>query len=76
MKRLCISILAVLSLTTDATAGLTVTDLRAERLVNPMSLDTATPRLGWHIEADGLKDVMQTNCHIIVSSTREKAQAY
>ena len=51
-----------------------VTDLRTERLVNPMSIDTPTPRLGWRIESSE-KDVMQTRCHIIVSSDPAKAEA-
>ena len=42
-----------------AQAAVTVTDLRTERLVNPMSIDTPTPRLGWRIEAT-VNDVMQT----------------
>lgn len=52
----------------------TVTDLRTERLVNPMSIDTPTPRLGWRI-VSSQQDVMQTKCRIIVSSTPEKAEA-
>ena len=28
-----------------------VTDLRTEHLVSPMSIDTPTPRLGWRIES-------------------------
>jgi len=51
-----------------------VTDLRTERLVNPMSVDTPVPRLGWRIESSE-KEVMQTQCHILVASTREKAEA-
>ena len=51
-----------------------VTDLRTEHLVSPMSIDTPTPRLGWRIESTE-SDVMQTSCHLIVSSTREKAEA-
>ena len=52
----------------------TVCDLRTERLVNPMSIDTPTPRLGWRIEST-VKDVMQTAYHLIVASTQEKAEA-
>ena len=53
-----------------------VTDLRTERMTQPMSIDTPTPRLGWCIEvADPLKDVRQTAYHIIVSSSPEKANA-
>ena len=50
-----------------------VTDLRTEHLTNPMSIDTPTPRLGWRIEAD-VNDVTQTGYHLIVASTREKAE--
>ena len=51
-----------------------VTDLRTERLIAPMSIDTPTPRLGWRIESTK-KDVMQTSYHLIVASTRQKAEA-
>lgn len=51
--------------------AVSATDLRTERLVNPMSIDTPHPRLGWRIESSE-KDVMQTRCHIIVASTRAK----
>lgn len=54
--------------------AVSATDLRTERLVNPMSIDTPHPRLGWRIESSE-KDVMQTRCHIIVASTRAKAEA-
>ncbi len=50
-----------------------VVDLRTERMVNPMSLDTSTPRIGWRIETDK-RNVMQTTYHVIVSSTIEKAK--
>ena len=50
-----------------------VVNLRTEHLVNPMSIDTKTPRLGWQIQSDK-KDVMQKEYHIIVASTREKAE--
>ena len=53
---------------------LSLSTLRVENLDAPMSIDTPTPRLGWRIESTE-KDVMQTCCHIIVSSTREKAEA-
>ena len=39
-----------------------------------MSIDTRTPRLGWQIVST-LNDVMQTQCHIIVATTPEKAEA-
>ena len=53
---------------------LTVTDLRAEHMTNPMSLDTPAPRLGWRLESS-LQNVVQSSYHIIVSSSREKAEA-
>ena len=49
-----------------------VTGLKTERMVNPMSIDTPQPRLGWMITSDE-NDVMQTSCRIIVASTPEKA---
>ena len=58
----------------DSGARLTVCDLRTERMSNPMSIDTPTPRLGWRIEST-LRNVMQTGYHIIVASSREKAEA-
>ncbi len=60
--------------TKTQTKTITVCDLRTERMVAPMSLDTPTPRLGWRIESS-LQDVMQTAYHIIVASTAEKAAA-
>lgn len=54
-------------------AAVAVTDMRTERMVNPMSLDTPTPRIGWRIVSDK-NDVMQTSYRIIVASTPEKAQ--
>ena len=76
MQKLLIILLAILPLTASAAKekAVTVTDLRTERLVNPMSLDTPTPRLGWRLESTE-RDVYQTSCRIIVASTREKAEA-
>jgi len=48
-----------------------VMDLRTERLVNPMSINTSSPRLGWRIESNK-SDVMQTSYHILVASSEEK----
>ncbi len=73
-KTIILLTLAVMVMGTRAWADPTVCDLRTERLVNPMSIDTPTPRLGWRIESKQ-QDVMQTRCHIIVASTREKAEA-
>ncbi len=56
------------------TPRLKVCDLRTERMTDPMSIDTPTPRLGWRIESS-MQGVLQTSCRIIVASTREKAEA-
>ncbi len=53
---------------------LTVCDLRTERMTDPMSIDTPTPRLGWRLESSQ-QNVMQTSARIIVASTPEKAEA-
>ena len=80
MKKLLIILLAMLSLTAWAAKKKTVKpmvsvcDLMTERLVNPMSIDTPTPRLGWLLESTAC-DVKQTAYHLIVASTREKAEA-
>ena len=81
MKRLLLALLCLTALTVSAAKKkqvnpIRVTHLRTERMVQPMSVDTPTPRLGWVIETDkGLKDVMQTSYRLIVASTREKAEA-
>ncbi len=77
--RIFIILLSLVSLTITSankkkTLQINVTDLRTERLVNPMSIDTPTPRLGWRIETN-TNDVKQTCYRLIVSSTPEKAQA-
>ena len=77
--RIFIILLSLVSLTITSankkkTLQINVTDLRTERLVNPMSIDTPTPKLGWRIETN-TNDVKQTCYHLIVSSTPEKAQA-
>ena len=80
MKKTRILALLLLLASLSATAArqkgnpIRVCDLRTEHMTNPMSLNTATPRLGWRIEAD-VNEVMQTGVHIIVASTREKAEA-
>ena len=82
VKCLAIILVAALTLCTPADARkkkteapkLTVCDLRTERMTSPMSIDTPTPRLGWRIESTE-QNVMQTSAHLIVASTREKAEA-
>lgn len=58
-----------------AVYAIQVSNLRTERLQNPMSLDTPTPRLGWQISSDTKKNVMQTSYRLIVASSEEKARA-
>ncbi len=80
MNRTFLTIMAALALVdgyaakkpNKQTGAIRVVDLRAERMLSPMSIDTPTPRLGWRIETEK-RNVMQTNCHIIVASTLEKA---
>jgi alpha-L-rhamnosidase len=77
--RIFIILLSLVSLTMTAAKKkqplqIHVTDLRTERLVNPMSIDTPSPRLGWCIVTN-INNVKQTSYHLIVSSTPEKAQA-
>ena len=78
MKRIFLSTMTAALLVnsyaaTNPTAnGIRIVDLRTERMVAPMSVDTPTPRLGWRIESDK-NDVVQKTYHIIVSSTKEKA---
>ena len=54
-------------------ADVSVVNLTTERLTNPLSLDTPTPRLGWQIVSTK-NDVMQTSAQVIVASSREKAE--
>ena len=81
MKRIFLFIIVILlplvnleAKTKKASAKVSVTNLRTERLENPMSLDTPTPRFGWQITSDA-QGVLQTAYHIIVASTPEKAAA-
>ena len=74
MKKILLILFAMLSLTASAAKKVVaptviVTDLRTERLINPMSIDTPTPRLGWRLEAT-VNNVKQTSYHLIVASTR------
>lgn len=77
--RIFIILLSMVSLTISSAnkkkaLQINITDLKTERLVNPMSIDTRTPRLGWRLESN-VNDVKQTCYHLLVSSTPEKAQA-
>ena len=81
IKRIVLAMLCLAALTATAAKKkqvnpIRVSHLRTERMIQPMSVDTPTPRLGWAIDTDaGIKDVMQTEYHLIVASTREKAEA-
>lgn len=55
-----------------AASPVTVSHLTTERMNAPMSISTPSPRLGWRIDSEK-NDVMQTEYHIIVASTEEKA---
>ena len=76
MKRIMLAMLCLAALTATAAKKkqvnpIRVSHLRTERMIQPMSVDTPTPRLGWAIDTDaGIKDVMQTEYHLIVASTR------
>ena len=71
---LCVAVITATAARKEKPPTVTVTDLRTERLVDPMSIDTPTPRLGWRITSTQ-RDVLQSAYHLIVSSTREKAEA-
>ena len=78
---LCTAILSSAAITTTPAknkkakpSDIQVSDLRTERMRRPMSIGTATPRLGWMVSTH-LNDVMQTSYHLIVASTPEKAEA-
>lgn len=55
-------------------SAVTVTNPRTELMTSPMSISTTTPRLGWEISSTE-NDVIQTAFHIIVASSKEKAEA-
>ena len=51
-------------------AAVVVTNPRTEQMVNPLGLDTATPRMSWMLESDQ-NNVMQTAYHLLVASSLE-----
>ena len=53
MRYRYLSALVVLLLGAVATAGIEVTDLRCEYLVNPRGIDVVKPRLSWRIVDKG-----------------------
>ena len=71
MKKLLIILLAMLSLTASAAKkkvvrpDVSVGNLRVENLVQPLGIDTDTPRFSWQILSDK-QDVRQTAYQIIV----------
>ncbi|MBP5277726.1 MAG: family 78 glycoside hydrolase catalytic domain, partial [Prevotella sp.] len=52
--------------------AVSVGELRTEHMVNPMSVDTSTPRMSWQIVSTQ-NDVKQTAYHLIVSTSLAKA---
>lgn len=59
-------------------AAIGLTGLKTENMVNPLGLDTPTPRFSWRITATGKKPetgVVQTAYRIIVASNEEKLEA-
>ena len=54
------------------TPAVSVGELRTEHMVNPMSVDTPTPRMSWQI-VSAQNEVKQTAYHLIVSSSLAKA---
>jgi alpha-L-rhamnosidase len=52
-------------------AKTTVTDLRCERLDNPLGIDATQPRLGWILNSDE-RGQRQTACQILVASSAAK----
>ena len=72
---LCLNAGAAKKKTTQKTSfPVAVTNLKTERMDNPMSVDTPRPRLGWQLTSNK-QDVMQTSYHIIVASTKAKADS-
>ena len=71
---LCLATLTATAAPKKKAVLVRATDLRTERMQNPMSIDTPTPRLGWRIDTP-MNDVMQTSYHLIVASTPAKAEA-
>ncbi len=52
-------------------AGVNVTSLKTERLVNPLNIDIQNPRLSWTLNGDDTRGILQTAYHIIVASSLE-----
>ena len=52
-------------------AGLTISDLRCERLTNPLSVDCLTPQLSWIVESQH-RNTMQEAYQVLVASSAEK----
>jgi alpha-L-rhamnosidase len=70
MKKLIIAA-SVLFLALAANARLTVTDLRCDYVVNPLGVDSATPRLFWKLRG-GKNGEHQTAYQILIASDEKK----
>jgi hypothetical protein len=69
-KSLPIILLAVLALAFSARAGLTPAGLRCEYVVNPLGVDSASPRLFWNLKSAG-RGESQTAYQILVASSEK-----
>ncbi len=67
MKRITYLLLSFFLLQ-NATAQLTITNLRCEMLINPLGIEVRQPRLSWQINSN-LRNVVQTSYQVIVSSS-------
>ncbi len=65
------SVILILLLANLAVQSATIVNLRCEYLVNPLSIDVASPRLSWNIASSKRGDYQQAY-QIIVSSSPEK----
>jgi len=55
----------------SAPAGVSVTDLQCEHLVNPLGIDVAQPRLSWKlVDPTGTRGQRQTAYQVLVASSR------
>jgi len=67
-------VMAITSMTTGASAGCTVTDLRCEYLSDPLGVDRLNPRLSWRIESPD-RGVLQSAYQILVADSKAELDA-
>lgn len=73
MKFYSVILFSGLLLTNGVRAQVAVSNLRCEMKREPLGIDARNPRLSWQIEANH-RNVEQTAWHIIVASSKEKAE--